>query len=60
MSVSDPKEVESLPSTLPKEFADVYCLVNNAGLALGVASVEDNDVNDAKTVIDTNVLGEED
>ena len=57
MSVTDLNAVEKLPNQLPVEFSTVYCLVNNAGLALGVATVDQNNVNDAKTMIDTNVLG---
>ena len=40
MSVTDLESVAALPAKLPKDFADVYCLVNNAGLALGVSSVD--------------------
>ena len=57
ISVTDLDAIKALPSTLPKEFQDVSILVNNAGLALGVTSVESNNVEDAKTVIDTNVVG---
>ena len=57
VSVTDLDAIKALPSTLPKEFQDVSILVNNAGLALGVTPVESNNVEDAKTVIDTNVVG---
>lgn len=57
MSVTDFDAISALPSKLPAKFAEVDILVNNAGLALGVTSVEENSVADAKTVIDTNVLG---
>jgi NADP-dependent 3-hydroxy acid dehydrogenase YdfG len=57
ISVNDTKAIQALPSTLPKEFRDVSILVNNAGLALGVTTVDNNNVEDAKTVIDTNVMG---
>ena len=40
MSVTDLEAVAALPNKLPPNFADVYCLVNNAGLALGVSSVD--------------------
>ena len=40
MSVTDLEAVAALPTQLPSNFADVYCLVNNAGLALGVSSVD--------------------
>lgn len=57
MSVTDTAAVAALPSKLPPSFADVYCLVNNAGLALGVSSVDQNNVDDARTMLDANVLG---
>ena len=40
MSVTDLEAVAALPTQLPANFADGYCLVNNAGLALGVSSVD--------------------
>ena len=57
MSVTDLEKVAELPNKLPPKFKNVDILVNNAGLALGVTAVEDNDVESAKTVLDTNVLG---
>lgn len=57
MSVTDYKAVASLPDSLPAEFKDVEILVNNAGLARGVTSVENNTIEDAIEVMDTNVLG---
>ena len=57
MSVTDVEAVAALPTSLPEAFRDVYCLVNNAGLALGVHAVDQNVVVDAKTMLDANVLG---
>jgi 3-hydroxy acid dehydrogenase/malonic semialdehyde reductase len=57
MSVTDKQKVAELPSVLPSEFSKVYCLVNNAGLVLGVSTVEGNNVENAQTVLDTNVIG---
>ncbi|KAG2496225.1 hypothetical protein HYH03_005823 [Edaphochlamys debaryana] len=48
-------EVDLLPQQLPKDFAKVDILVNNAGLALGTATVQDNNLDDAVTMIETNV-----
>ncbi|RVQ65943.1 SDR family oxidoreductase [Croceicoccus ponticola] len=42
-------------AALPGEFAQIDCLVNNAGLALGMARAWESDLNDWKTMIDTNV-----
>ena len=57
LSVTDIEKIELLPTTLPDEFKDVDIIVNNAGLALGVSYIDNNNVNDARTVLDTNVLG---
>ncbi len=57
MSVSDTEKVAKLPTQLPAEFKNVDILVNNAGLALGVSSVENNSLEHATTVMDTNVIG---
>lgn len=57
MSVTDLKAVAELPKSLPAKFQNVDILLNNAGLALGVTPAESNDVEAAKTVMDTNVLG---
>jgi 3-hydroxy acid dehydrogenase/malonic semialdehyde reductase len=57
LDVRDTDKVAKLPAKLPEEFQNVDILVNNAGLALGVTLVESNSVEDAKTMLDTNVLG---
>lgn len=40
---------------VPAAFAGIDCLVNNAGLALGLAGPQDADLDDWRTMIDTNV-----
>jgi NAD(P)-dependent dehydrogenase (short-subunit alcohol dehydrogenase family) len=57
MSVTDFDVVAALPNSLPDAFKNVEILVNNAGLALGVAPADSNDIRDARTVLDTNVMG---
>lgn len=57
LSVTDYDKVAELPNQLPPKFRNVDILVNNAGLALGVTPADANDMEAAKTVIDTNVLG---
>ena len=57
LSVSDRERVARLPETLPPPFDEVDILLNNAGLALGVSSVEDNSIEDAATMMETNVMG---
>eukprot|EP01040_Poterioochromonas_malhamensis_P016893 gene16893-19288_t len=57
LSVTDYDAVAKLPQQLPADFKNVEILVNNAGLARGVTSVEHNSIVDAIEVIETNILG---
>jgi 3-hydroxy acid dehydrogenase / malonic semialdehyde reductase len=50
-------DVERVLTSLPADFAAVDCLVNNAGLALGMAAVPAASVDDWETMIDTNCKG---
>lgn len=56
--LSDPQQAERLiPHMLPDGFNDALdILINNAGLALGVASVADNDLAEARLMLETNVF----
>ncbi len=42
-------------ASLPEGFASIDLLINNAGLALGTAAAQDADLDQWKTMIDTNV-----
>ena len=42
---------------IPEAFRDIRVLVNNAGLAAGLSSIQDGDVSDWDQMIDTNVKG---
>lgn len=55
MDVREWGRVEKLPSELPEDFRAVDVLVNNAGLALGVSPGHEQDLEDLKVMIDTNV-----
>lgn len=55
LDVRNIAEVDLLPGQLPPEFGEVDILVNNAGLALGTASIQDNNLDDAITMLETNV-----
>lgn len=57
LDISNTQLVGQLPSNLPSNFRDVDLLINNAGLALGVTSVEENSIADASTVMNTNIMG---
>lgn len=57
LDVRDRQAVETAFTTLPPGFAKVTILVNNAGLALGLAPAHKVDLDDWETMIDTNVKG---
>ncbi len=42
-------------ASLPEDFASIDLLINNAGLALGTAAAQEADLDQWKTMIDTNV-----
>lgn len=44
-------------ASIPAEFADIGVLVNNAGLALGTGPAQECDLDQWKTMIDTNITG---
>lgn len=57
LDVTDSAAVQALPSQLPAEFAAVDILINNAGLALGLAPAQNADLDQWHTMIDTNCKG---
>lgn len=57
LDVTDMKSVQSLYSHLPEDFKDIDVLINNAGLALGLSPAQKCDLQDWKTMVDTNVQG---
>jgi len=50
-------EVKNAIESLPLEWQNIDVLVNNAGLASGLAPIYDGDLNDWEAMIDTNVKG---
>lgn len=50
-------EVKNAIESLPPEWQNIDVLVNNAGLASGLAPIFDGDLNDWEAMIDTNVKG---
>ncbi|PWV47485.1 SDR family NAD(P)-dependent oxidoreductase [Chitinophaga sp. S165] len=55
--VRDQQAVNSVLGNIPDKWKAVSILINNAGLALGFSTIEDGDVSDWDTMIDTNVKG---
>ncbi|HEY9103296.1 SDR family NAD(P)-dependent oxidoreductase [Chitinimonas sp.] len=57
LDVRDRQAVAELPARLPADYAAIDLLVNNAGLALGLAPAQGADLDDWQTMIETNCLG---
>lgn len=57
LDVRNQKEVESKITALPLEWKKIDLLLNNAGLAVGVSSVQEGVIDDWERMIDTNLKG---
>ncbi|GAC1347218.1 MAG: SDR family oxidoreductase [Acetobacteraceae bacterium] len=57
LDVTDPAAVAALPGSLPEAWRTLDVLVNNAGLALGVAPAQATSLQDWETMVGTNVVG---
>ena len=57
MDVGDTASVDAALKGLPENFAQIDCLVNNAGLALGLDPAHQADFADWQTMIQTNIIG---
>lgn len=57
LDVRERAAVEDALAGLPEAFSDVEILINNAGLALGLAPASEAELNDWETMVDTNIKG---
>lgn len=57
LDVTDAAAVAALPGSLPSGWQEVDVLINNAGLALGVAPAQQASLEDWETMVGTNVSG---
>ena len=57
MDVADTSSVPAALQSLPEDFKEIDCLINNAGLALGLDSADKADFADWQTMIQTNIVG---
>ena len=57
LDVRSRQAVKEAIDNLPEQFADVDILLNNAGLALGLAPAQKADLDDWETMVDTNIKG---
>jgi 3-hydroxy acid dehydrogenase / malonic semialdehyde reductase len=57
LDVRDKSAVETAISSLPRDFASIDVLINNAGLALGLEPAHQVAISDWEGMVDTNVKG---
>ena len=57
LDIRNKEDVSSRIKSLPPLWQDVDILINNAGMAKGVSKMQDSNVDDWDTMIDTNVKG---
>jgi NADP-dependent 3-hydroxy acid dehydrogenase YdfG len=57
LDVTKREEVNNAIDNLPEQFQKIDVLVNNAGLALGLSTIQDGEPDQWETMIDTNVKG---
>lgn len=55
--VRDNEAVKNAISSMPTEWKNIEILINNAGLAVGLGTVQEGDIDDWERMIDTNVKG---
>ena len=55
--VSDKKEVNKVLENLPKEFRSIDILINNAGNAHGLDTIQEGSLDDWDNMIDSNLKG---
>jgi NADP-dependent 3-hydroxy acid dehydrogenase YdfG len=57
LDIRDREAIEAAVSALPAPFAEIDLLINNAGLAQGVALAQSASLDDWETMVDTNIKG---
>src|SRR3990167_7967767 len=57
LDVRQHSQVKNSLKTLPEKWKNIDILLNNAGLAAGLDTLQEGDINDCEEMIDTNVKG---
>ena len=57
LDIRDRRQIEAMVNDLPNQFNNIDILLNNAGLALGVAPAQEASLEDWETMVDTNIKG---
>lgn len=55
--VQDRKAVQTALAALPENWKNIEVLINNAGLSLGLDPIQEGNIDDWETMLDTNVKG---
>lgn len=55
--VRDLKQVETAISSIPEDWKKIDILLNNAGLAAGLSTIQEGNIDDWERMIDTNIKG---
>ncbi len=57
LDIRHEEEIQNAIDSLPEKFRNIDVLINNAGLAAGLSSIQEGNIDDWNTMIDTNVKG---
>jgi len=57
VDIRDYKAMELFVNSLPPKFANIDILINNAGKAVGLDTIQDGNIDDWEEMIDTNIKG---
>lgn len=57
MDMTSTESIRQALQSIPESFKEIDCLINNAGLALGLESMDKADFADLETMIQTNIIG---
>ncbi len=57
LDICDSKAIKSFVKSIPKSFEDIDLLINNAGLALGLSTADEAELEQWETMIETNIKG---
>lgn len=57
LDLTDVEAIEAVIAGLPASHRPIKCLFNNGGLALGIGSVPDVDLDDWRAMVETNIMG---
>ncbi|MDX1918792.1 MAG: SDR family NAD(P)-dependent oxidoreductase [Candidatus Caenarcaniphilales bacterium] len=57
LDICDKEKLQIELKKLPSRWKSIYALINNAGLSLGLNTIQDGDLTDWESMIDTNLKG---